>query len=59
MISGPSTSTVSATNALDGNGVPVSYASNCLTDTFSVTAPGGIAPPAICGTNNGEHSKSS
>ncbi len=27
----------------------------CLTDTFSVTNPGGSAPPVICGENAGEH----
>ncbi len=32
-------------------------ASNCLTDTFEVTNPGGVTPPTICGTNTGEHSK--
>ncbi len=31
-------------------------ASNCLTDTFEVTNPGGVTPPTICGTNTGEHS---
>ena len=29
----------------------------CQTDMFSVTAPGNNAPPVICGTNSGEHSK--
>ena len=29
----------------------------CQTDIFSVTSPGNNAPPAICGTNTGEHSK--
>ena len=29
----------------------------CQTDIFSVTAPGNNAPPVICGTNSGEHSK--
>ena len=29
----------------------------CQTDAFSVTAPGNNAPPVICGTNSGEHSK--
>ena len=29
----------------------------CQTDIFSVTAPGNNAPPVICGTNTGEHSK--
>ena len=29
----------------------------CQTDIFSVTSPGNNAPPTICGTNTGEHSK--
>lgn len=29
----------------------------CQTDIFTVTAPGNTAPPVICGTNSGEHSK--
>ena len=29
----------------------------CQTDIFSVTSPGNPAPPVICGTNSGEHSK--
>ena len=29
----------------------------CQTDVFTVTAPGNNAPPGICGTNSGEHSK--
>ena len=29
----------------------------CQTDLFTVTAPGNTAPPGICGTNSGEHSK--
>ncbi len=36
-------------------GRPVSSAGQCLTDTFSVTVPGGNAPPVICGTNNNQH----
>ena len=31
--------------------------SQCQTDIFSVTSPGNNAPPQICGTNTGEHSK--
>ena len=27
------------------------------TDVFTVSNPDGAAPPAICGTNSGEHSK--
>ena len=31
--------------------------SQCQTDLFTVTSPGNNAPPVICGTNSGEHSK--
>ena len=64
VISGPSTG--SDTDAVDGackNGVftspspaTCSLASQCLTDSFSITNPGGSAPPTICGTNTGKHS---
>eukprot|EP00093_Oithona_nana_P004333 04333.XXX_140302_138918_1 [CDS] Oithona nana genome sequencing. len=33
----------------------VATATQCLTDTFSVTSPAGISPPSICGSNSGEH----
>jgi len=33
-----------------------STASQCLTDTFSVSTSGGGGPPVICGENTGEHS---
>ncbi len=36
-------------------GVAVSPATECLTDTFSLTGPAGSVPPVICGTNSGEH----
>jgi hypothetical protein len=35
----------------------VNVASRCLTDIFSVSNPSGSAPPSICGTNSGQHSK--
>ena len=40
-------------------GVEASGASQCATDLFSVTNPGGSTKknPSICGTNTGEHSK--
>jgi hypothetical protein len=41
-----------------GMGVGVNYATNCLTDKFSVTGNGGASPPVICGNNNNAHSKS-
>ena len=31
--------------------------SQCMDDSFSVTNPGGISPPKICGKNQGRHSK--
>ncbi len=62
-IAGPSTSTSSVTTlrggVIDAAGAQqVGVATQCLTDTFSVTnGGGGINPPTICGTNTGEHSK--
>ena len=38
-------------------GKAVALATQCLTDTFSVTNSGGYGPSSICGTNTGEHSK--
>ena len=38
-------------------GLPMSDMGQCLTDSFTVTAPGSVAPPVICGTNDGQHSK--
>ena len=35
--------------------VLASLASQCLTDSFSVTNPGGGSNPVLCGTNTGEH----
>ena len=59
-ITGPSTSTASVLKTLAGQAAGgmknVATATQCLTDTFSVTSPGGISPPSICGTNSGEHS---
>ncbi len=65
VISGPSTVTTSIFYNLQGNviakpglavGQPASLATNCLTDTFTVTGSGGTSPPVICGTNTGYHS---
>ena len=61
VIAGPTT--VTTTSVIIGNGLiafgakPVSTATQCLTDTFSITGPSGSVPPVICGTNSGEHSK--
>ncbi len=65
VISQPSTSQVVIGKLVAGQlvpvaaagGNPVTLASECLLDSFSVTNPGGNAPPVICGTNSNEHSK--
>jgi len=63
VINGPIT-TVTTTDVLTIAGVSVatgaggvdsSLASRCLTDTFSVSNPGGPSPPQICGTATDEH----
>jgi len=38
-------------------GTNVVQRTQCLTDTFSTTSPGNRAPPTICGSNTGDHSK--
>jgi hypothetical protein len=62
VIAGPSTLTTSTNLQAGGSiaklGAAVNMATECLTDTFSLTGPGGSVPPVICGTNTGEHSKS-
>jgi len=40
---------------VSGAGKDVTNMGQCLTDTFTVTSPGGIAPPTICGQNDGQH----
>ncbi|XP_059097284.1 uncharacterized protein LOC131891672 [Tigriopus californicus] len=61
LIAGPSTSLVAVSNHKEGvvgaaaATKPVTLASRCLTDTFSVTSPTGQSPPSICGINTGEH----
>jgi hypothetical protein len=60
VIAGPSTNTLSTALELGGTqiqgaGVVVSPATNCLTDSFSVTGSPGGNPPMICGTNTGYH----
>ena len=64
-ITGPSSGTTTIGKTLNGNlvnsaktGKSVTASSQCLTDTFTVTNPGGSSPPTICGTNTGSHSKS-
>lgn len=62
MIAGPSTSSVLNTKLLNGQtaataGGDATNYGQCITDSFSVTNPGGPSPPTICGTNTGEHSE--
>ena len=65
VISGPVTDTTNTyasatTGIVNGDGTnkkAVSMASRCLDDIFTVSNPGGITPPAICGRNSGSHSK--
>lgn len=66
VITGPSTLTASIFYNLRGSividsaqkiGQVASLATNCLTDTFTVTGSGGTSPPVICGTNTGYHSR--
>ena len=63
-IAGPSTISTSEYTTLNGQATTnaaTGKASNtntqCLTDSFSVTNPGGTTPPMICGSNAGEHSE--
>jgi len=59
VISGPSTVTLSVGGILNGeqvkaaNGIKVSNANRCLTDTFTITNQNTV--PVICGTNTGFH----
>jgi len=62
VIAGPSTITLSSLYQVGGSvataeGKKISTATQCLTDTFSLTGPSGSVPPVICGTNTGEHSE--
>ena len=38
-------------------GKAINSATQCLTDSFSLTGPAGSVPPVICGTVSGEHGK--
>ena len=69
VISGPTTVSTSIGRTINGQmingrtinggattaGVQVSAQNQCLTDTFSITSPGGNTAPVICGRNTGEH----
>ena len=56
VITGPETVTTTVVVTKCG-GKSLHELGQCQTDIFSVTAPGNNAPPVICGTNSGEHSK--
>ena len=63
VIAGPNTITLSTGKEIGGSlsvgaGVAISSATQCATDTFSITGPAGSVPPVLCGTNSGEHGKS-
>ena len=60
VIAGPSTLTASVVNTVGGSVAPggavsSSLATQCQTDTFSITGTAGGNPPVICGTNTGYH----
>ena len=61
VIAGPSTVTLSLGYLLGGSSVVAttliaySAATQCLTDTFSITGIPGGNPPVLCGTNSGYH----
>ena len=48
---------ISGHNVYEFTLLSVGAIGKCITDTFSVTSPGGFGSPVICGTNTGYHSK--
>ena len=59
IIAGPEAGTTldaAATETASTNGGSIG---DCITDTFSVSVPGGVSSPVICGVNTGQHSKCS
>jgi len=61
-ITGPNTNTGATTDQvlvlngeMNAGGLKSTYSTRCTTDVFTVTNPDGVAPPAICGVNSGEH----
>ena len=62
VITGPTTVLTSSGWESGGSAVYLAgnafnQATNCLTDTFSMTGVSGALPPVICGTNSGYHSE--
>ena len=59
-IAGPSTATATIGKIIGGSispggGLLATTATQCLTDTFTMTGVAGAVPPTICGTNTGYH----
>jgi len=60
-LTGPSSETTAVCDGIFGqckyntDAETFTTASQCATDLFSITNPGGSSPPAICGTNTNEH----
>ena len=62
VIAGPNTVTqtvgfITGGSVTTAAGVPFTSATQCQTDTFSITGVPGANPPVICGTNSGYHGK--
>jgi len=62
VITGPNTVTTTAVFEVNGGitaaaGKPAGYATQCQTDTFTITGGGASTPPVICGTNTGQHGR--
>ena len=57
---GTSFALLNGERSFDGVGVGVGYSINgqCNEDSFTVTSPGSVGSPEICGVNTGDHSKS-
>ena len=53
-ITGPVTGTVTQGAASEINGGAIG---DCATDSFTLTSPGNVGSPVICGFNTGQHSE--
>ncbi len=50
-VAGPTTASLGSTVTNDGSSI-----GDCTTDSFSITSPGNVGSPIICGFNDGQHS---
>ena len=57
VIAGPAVGTTTDWLSTMDNEVYAGAIGDCVTDTFTVTSPGSVAPPLICGFNSGQHCK--